>query len=47
MVESATTASITQRDIGVKGANQDITEIEGNPCLLQRSANVSDYCNMQ
>ena len=44
MVESATTVSITQRDIGVKGANRGITEIEGNPCLLQRSANVSDCC---
>lgn len=42
-----TTASITQRDIGVKGANQGITEIKGNPCLLVRSANVSDYCYVQ
>lgn len=41
VVESVTTASITQRDIGVRGANRAITETEGNPCLLQRSANVS------
>lgn len=46
MVEFATTANITQRGIGVKGVNQGITEIEGNPYLPQRSANVSDYCYM-
>lgn len=40
-MESVTTASITQRDIGVRGANRAITETEGNPCLLQRSANLA------
>lgn len=40
--ESVTTASTTLRDIGARGANQAFTETEGSPCLLQRSANVSD-----
>lgn len=46
MVGSVTTASTTQRDIGAKGANPGITATEGSPCLLQRSANVSDLLSV-